>query len=565
MQRFTWRYSIVNRLVRPSRLFLESRGPRVILAPGAVQTRFAPSSLPRHRSYTASVKGEASGQSIIISSSDNKKALPSTNTLSLPKQCPGCGAAFQHEDLSAPGYLPPSALTKREVGLDKEKEGESKSFQREEIRQYESHVKQLPEELREEFTPTSTTAPTTTMKPTPPSRLVCTRCHSLLHHNSLPQNATSVAPASLKSLSILGKRRNAVVVVVADLPSFPASLPEDLPSILGTTNPVVLVLTKMDVLPTNASEQRLRRYAREVLRAREAEGRMPPVAALHLVSARKNMGIRELAKDLRRLRGPHDHVYLAGRLNVGKSELVNALLRISVGGGAHKVTASWVPGTTAGHVAVPIWRFGRTLASIRPQGSDDPTTNYRGQPNLFDTPGLMNPRVTDLLSAQDLRMLEPHKQFKPLTYKLSPGSSLLLGAMARLDHIGGEHTILVTVISGLLPHITRQDKVDALLARRAEGKSTLLKPSPQTPLPPLVPVEEFEVTGKVDRLGTMDISWPGLGWVMLTGSFSPVRLRTWAVQGYGQEAGMIRRAPLMPYEYKGRVERFTTASRKMRP
>ncbi|KAJ1855788.1 nitric oxide associated protein 1 [Coemansia sp. RSA 1822] len=126
-----------------------------------------------------------------------------------------------------------------------------------------------------------------------------------------------------------------MIVVVCDLFDIPGSLILHLDDIIGARHPVVLVVNKADLLPKDYHEQCLIMWFKRFAKSLELN-----IQAIHLVSALKNLGVRELAADLTTRRRPGQNIYMVGRANVGKSELINALLRISIGRSAHKVLAS---------------------------------------------------------------------------------------------------------------------------------------------------------------------------------------------------------------------------------
>eukprot|EP00951_Prasinocladus_malaysianus_P050113 scaffold677068_cov47-Prasinocladus_malaysianus.AAC.1 len=55
---------------------------------------------------------------------------------------------------------------------------------------------------------------------------------------------------------------------------------------------------------------------------------------------------------------------------------------------------------------------------------------------MFDTPGVPHPfQLTSILTAEESRMLLPSRGLRPRTYRTGAGTTLMLGAVARIDVI----------------------------------------------------------------------------------------------------------------------------------
>jgi ribosome biogenesis GTPase A len=109
-------------------------------------------------------------------------------------------------------------------------------------------------------------------------------------------------------------------------------------------------------------------------------------------------------------------------------------------------TTSPIPGTTLGIVSFPILekkRGGRNL-------------------QIKDTPGVLNNwQLTSHLNFAELRRVLPTKRMAPLTYRVQPGQSIMLGALARVDMITGKpYQITNFVSSAVSVHIAASHRVD---------------------------------------------------------------------------------------------------------
>ena len=95
---------------------------------------------------------------------------------------------------------------------------------------------------------------------------VCQRCHGLRYQNRLAEdlrvglsNATSLQPEHFVNMLKPISRKRCVVVVVVDLFDFSGSLPPELPEIVGTSNPLVFVANKVDLLPNGFDKRAVER------------------------------------------------------------------------------------------------------------------------------------------------------------------------------------------------------------------------------------------------------------------------------------------------------------------
>ncbi|KAJ2616953.1 nitric oxide associated protein 1 [Coemansia sp. RSA 1365] len=383
-------------------------------------------------------------------------------------------------------------------------------------------------------------------------RIICQRCHSLKNYNRIDHPWKEDIASDPRLLKFLQYKSNILVVVVCDIFDIPGSLIPHLGDFISNRHPVILVANKADLLPKDYHEERLMMWFKRFSKSLDIN-----IKSIHLISALKNLGTRKLAADITERRRAGQDVYMVGRANVGKSELINALLRISMGGSAHKVLASHIPGTTMGLYGIPMRRFVKSLVPIDGAPAQD------RQASLYDTPGIFsNKSIISYLNNLELKMTVCQKRVKPLSFILGLGRSVMLGGLGRLDLVEGPTRVFVTIFSNIRPHFTRIERADELTKSMEAGKDTILKPPvgdvdrlKQFPHQKLAMEHEFE--GLHKHHATLDVVFAGVGWIAITGLFERAKIKIYSPFG----TGVGVRPPMMPFEYK-LISPHTSITRK---
>lgn len=390
--------------------------------------------------------------------------------------CSGCGTRFQTKDPQTPGFLPPAVIESRAAN----EQGVSK-----------------------------------TRDP------LCQRCHSLRFHNTLPsdnlrvseENSELLKPAHFVSLLGEISRKRCVVVAIVDVFDFHGSLVPDLPKIVGSDNPIILVANKVDLLPPETQLPNVERWIRKECRQAGLES----IHSLHMVSCTKGAGMPQLLRKLEELMSyKRMDAYVVGAANAGKSSFINRVLRHSKAKGdkfkgdaspragkaaTEALTTSHLPGTTLGFVRVSV---------------------LAGRQALFDTPGLILPnQLTTLLSPDELANVVPKKRGEHITLQIKEGKAILVGGLAQIHMRSGLPFLLTFYLANSVSvHPTRSEKVGEVLEKHLGG--LLSPPSSMEELMALGKFEEqvFEVEGRGWNEAAVDLVLPGLGWVAVTGSGS---------------------------------------------
>jgi ribosome biogenesis GTPase YqeH len=335
--------------------------------------------------------------------------------------------------------------------------------------------------------------------------VICQRCFRIKHYNE-------VAPVGmddddfLRILNGIGAT-DSLVVMVVDIFDFQGSWLRGLPRFIGN-NPVILVGNKVDLLPKNINLNRVRNWMQH--EAKELGLRPADVV---LVSAAKGVGIDELLSRIGELRKGRD-VYIVGVTNVGKSTLINRILR-DYGAADMEITTSPFPGTTLDKIEIPL-EDGRFL---------------------YDTPGIINrDQIGHMVTPQDLRKLTPTARINPRVYQLNEGQSLFIGGLARIDFVRGERQPFVFYIANnLYVHRTKLENADELLAKH---HGELLSPPSGEDAKRLPPFTKY--TFKVHAKGPTDVVIAGLGWVALQGKHdATVEVHVPKGVGVGLRKGLI--------------------------
>nr|XP_010925012.1 GTP-binding protein BRASSINAZOLE INSENSITIVE PALE GREEN 2, chloroplastic [Elaeis guineensis] len=418
--------------------------------------------------------------------------------------CPGCGVHMQDSDPSLPGFFsrPSPKSPDYHAPLDR----------RRLLAPDDPHTSLS---LKAGLIPLQQDNPTSPEpKPNPEIKtLVCARCHSLRHYGHVKHPAAEnllpdfdfdrmVGP---KMVSPSGPR--SVVLMVVDAADFDGSFPRKVARLVSASidmnsrawkegKPanvprVLLVATKIDLLPTSVSPEELEDWVRKRARV----GGANKVAGVHLVSAVRNWGVRNLVDHVAELAGSRGNVWAVGAQNAGKSTLINAMGRC-VGAKLSHLTEAPVPGTT--------------LGIVRVEGV------LSGQAKLFDTPGILHPyQIITRLTTEEQKLVHISKEMRPRTYRIMVGHSVHLGGLMRLDvDESSVETIYVTVwASPLLPlHMGKTENASAMIEdhfgrqlqppigdKRASELGKWVR-------------KEFNVKGNSWDASSVDIAAAGLGW-----------------------------------------------------
>ncbi|THF75037.1 ribosome biogenesis GTPase YqeH [Cohnella fermenti] len=312
--------------------------------------------------------------------------------------------------------------------------------------------------------------------------IICQRCFRIKNYN----DASSVAIDQDDFLRLLGgiASTNSLVVHIVDLFDFEGSLISSLQRFVGT-NPVLLVVNKIDLLPKVTNWNRLRNWVQKQARANGLK-----VVGVLLCSARKNIGFERVVETVADLRGKRD-VYVIGATNVGKSTLVNRLIS-DYSDLERELTVSRYPGTTLDAVHIPL-EDGRSI---------------------IDTPGIVyRSRLSEVIPRDNLHAIMPDKPLKPATYQLDAKQTLFFGGIARFDFVEGEHQSFTAYVSNGLPiHRTKLERADALYE---EHRGVMLAPPSREGLETVPPWTRHSLRVKPGE--EVDVFVSGLGWIKVNG------------------------------------------------
>lgn len=313
--------------------------------------------------------------------------------------------------------------------------------------------------------------------------VICQRCFRIRNYNE----ASSITVDQDDFLRLLGSigSTDSLVVHIVDLFDFEGSLISGLQRFVGN-NPVVLVVNKVDLLPRSMNLNRLRNW---VQKQAKAEGLR--TVDIVLCSAKRNIGFEHVIEALERHRKGRD-VYVVGATNVGKSTLINRLIR-DYSDMERELTTSRYPGTTLDAVHIPL---------------DDGKA-------IIDTPGIVySTRMTEIVPRGFLQSLLPDKPIKPLVYQLNDQQSLFIGSLVRFDFVEGERQSFTLYISNALNvHRTKLERADDLYK---EHRGELLGAPSREELDEMPAWTRHSI--RVPRGAKKDVFLSGLGWIQVNGT-----------------------------------------------
>lgn len=326
---------------------------------------------------------------------------------------------------------------------------------------------------------------------------LCRRCYRIRHYGEFTQVA--VTDETYESQVSRIQKQPGIVLYVLDVFDIEGSLVRNLSKFVAGSR-VMLVVNKVDVLPPEVNFEGLSAWIRGVV-----ENTRVPIENIYFVSAESALGVGKLTAFLDANRTTP--VYVVGMANVGKSTLLNQLLKSQ--GKRDVFTASRMPGTTLG------------LARMEVEMPSGWTCTF------IDTPGLIHgDRLTDKLCADCLKSAVPSTRLKPRVFQLDANQSLWFGGLARFDFASGVHQPVVCYVSNALPiHRTKLERADYIGAQHADDILHVPCASCRLGIGELCP---HSVGMQKHRLSTQtsflryerrgaDLVIPGLGWIALFG------------------------------------------------
>lgn len=373
--------------------------------------------------------------------------------------------------------------------------------------------------------------------------VVCARCHSLRHYGKVKDPTVENLLPEFDFDHTVGRRlvstsgTRSVVLMVVDASDFDGSFPKRVAKMVsatidenytawkigksGNVPRVVLVVTKIDLLPSSLSPTRFEHWVRQ----RAREGGANKLTSVHLVSSVRDWGLKNLVDDIVQLAGPRGNVWAIGAQNAGKSTLIN-LIGKHAGGKLTHLTEAPVPGTT--------------LGIVRVEGV------ITGAAKLFDTPGLLNPhQITTRLTGEEQKLVHVSKELKPRTYRIKAGHSVHIAGLARLDvEELSVDTVYITVwASPYLPlHMGKTENACTMVEDHF-GRQ-LQPPIGERRVKELGKWErkEFRVSGTSWDSSSVDVAVAGLGWFAV-GLKGEAVLGVWTYDG----VDLILRNSLLPH------------------
>lgn len=285
------------------------------------------------------------------------------------KRCYGCGAILQDQYPDEKGYIPPEKFQKDEETL-------------------------------------------------------CQRCYKLRHYSTFKE-APSLDNEYIKILND-AKANNDLIVYVLNAFTMDSSIIDDIASYLSDN--VIAVINKKDIVSSLIKDNELIEKCEKLLALNNIKAKDILLTSQTNDSENK---IEEISKRINQLRDGKS-VYFIGVNQVGKSSLVNSLLKIYKNKTDKMITTSPYPGTTLDVISIPL---------------DE-------ESYIYDTPGISNPHsIISHIEPSIARFLLPRERLSVKNETLKPGQSLIISNLFRLDLLDGKKTTFSYYISSDIPAV----------------------------------------------------------------------------------------------------------------
>ncbi|MDN6899637.1 ribosome biogenesis GTPase YqeH [Oenococcus sicerae] len=342
--------------------------------------------------------------------------------------CIGCGAQFQSEKAGVPGYLNQSKLHNYLASLNSIDD---------------------------------------------PIELLCERCFKLKNYNQIEPVAFDSAHFQQILSSIATKK--ALVLYIVDLFDVAGSMIDGLSRFIGQ-NPVVLIGNKLDVLPKSVKKNKLANWLRK-----QAKDQGVKAVKSVILSADKGDAGQILLDEIADYVDDYPEIFVVGVTNVGKSTLINQIIK-QVSGNGSVITTSRFPGTTLDKIEIPLTETSK----------------------IIDTPGIIHAsQMTHFVDSKDFKYLLPNKEVKARTFQLISGQSIFLGGLGWIDFLNKQKISFTAYFDNKLDlHRTKSEKA-AVFFKTQAGK--IMQPV-------VLPGNEEMQSKEIKLSAGQDLAISGLGW-----------------------------------------------------
>ena len=258
----------------------------------------------------------------------------------------------------------------------------------------------------------------------------CKRCFDLKHYNK-EQKIKTPLDEYLLNLKTIQKDKGLIVYIV-DTFDFEGSLIYNINDIVNSSN-ILLVLNKIDLYLDSLNRNKIKNYVLKYLKEKQIK-----IKDIMLMSSFNDNDIDDLFNKIKELHN-NKNVYFVGMTNVGKSTIINKIIK-KFTGEEDIITVSNTLNTTLENIYIPL--------------NDD---CY-----IIDTPGLLNRNnLIYFLDKKTLEYITPKKYVKPKTFQINPGQTLFIQGFVKIDFIEGERSSFVTNFSNnVLIHRTKLENSD---------------------------------------------------------------------------------------------------------
>ncbi|OAY76285.1 putative nitric oxide synthase [Ananas comosus] len=378
--------------------------------------------------------------------------------------------------------------------------------------------------------------------------VLCGRCRLLSHghmvtavggHGGYPGGKQFVSAEELREKLSHLRHEKVLIIKLVDIVDFNGSFLARIRDLAGA-NPIILVVTKVDLLPRDTDLNCVGDWIVEAIIKKKLN-----VLSVHLTSSKSLVGIAGVIAEIQKEKKGRD-VYILGSANVGKSAFINALLRmmaekdpVAAAAQKYKPMQSAVPGTTLGPIQIEA---------------------FQGGGKLYDTPGVhLHHRQAAVVHSDDLPSLAPQSRLRgqpfPASLVKAPkddanavglnGFSLFWGGLVRIDVIKVLPQTRLTFYGPKRLQINMVPTIEADEFYQKELGVTLTPPSGKDKAeawPGLQNVRDLEIKFEDKKRPACDIAVSGLGWIAVDPFCAPPVENAETYNSEGEEHGELRLA-----------------------